>query len=140
MKLCCSAGHEMNTEKHSFLSGVSQFKKPGDRCGQETAYDVIDGTTYCGRVLQEAPFRGPEWKHVGDIFVFPRRDRFRLRMANPHDEPQNEEELSREYGQLDSEKSWKTPGGAKRVGRSIVRRIDWLEKVGIKFKEDEDGS
>lgn len=48
MILYCSRGCRWDTSDPR-----SQHLKPGDRCPNATAYDRIDGTTYCRRVLRD---------------------------------------------------------------------------------------
>lgn len=95
--------------------------------------------------------QGSNWKGLGNgwyqlnerhcyiginVFIVPYiGGRYTLRIVNPHNRPQSEHELSRECGQVDSVKTWKTPNGAKRIGWLIARRLDWLKAVGVEFKE-----
>lgn len=50
--LICSRGHIWKTKTLAdrFAHGG---KKDGDRCPMVMAYDRVDGTRYCGRVLKE---------------------------------------------------------------------------------------
>lgn len=53
MILMCSAAHELDTAKWSFVPGWSECKKPNDRCGQLISYSIINGSSYCSRILKE---------------------------------------------------------------------------------------
>lgn len=53
MILKCSAGHITDTSKSSLSGPDPKFKKPGDRCGQLISYNVMQGSTFCQRILKD---------------------------------------------------------------------------------------
>ncbi len=92
----------------------------------------------------------PLWKHTGNgwyqfneercypgtqfFIVRNSNGRYFLRLINDLNTPQTDVEVSRRRGQVDSEKIWKTPSGAKRAGRPVARNLRWLRAAGIEFK------
>lgn len=94
----------------------------------------------------------PAWKHIGDNYhqLEPNRcyigtrvlivpysgGKYAIRLMNDVDTPMTDEELSRKKGSCDSNKTWKSVSGAKRVAYAIARRFDWLTAAGIVFKKE----